>query len=129
MGDRLCTPIPPLPYTRVRGELYMRPTCLLCALKHLGDALVLWTELTRGYEQEHIALFVGSLSQAEQESTDYQEISELIEQERRAFLDSLPGWRTVEDLYTPDLLPIVGLCLDRIRQSSRPAVDSSPDPE
>lgn len=96
----------------------MRPNCLLCTLKHLGDAVTLWYEIQGGYEEEHIALFIGALSQAEQESAEeYPEIAETLVQERRAFLDSLLGYEDAGNLYEPDLLPLIKKCLEGIRQA------------
>lgn len=96
----------------------MRPTCLLCVLKHLGDAITLWYEIIQGYEEEHIALYIGALSQAEQESgSQCPEISETLAQERRLFLDSLLGYQDAGDLYEADLLPVIKLCLNEIRQA------------
>jgi hypothetical protein len=48
----------------------MRPSCLDCVRKHLAQALVLMSEVKKGYP-EHFWLVIGHMAEAEDEMLEY----------------------------------------------------------
>ncbi len=65
----------------------MRPYCLNCVLKHLGQAFVLQGEIEAGYE-EHAILVIGHLAEATEEIYGIsQELASEIRQHRMSFIE------------------------------------------
>lgn len=81
----------------------MRYSCLLCTLKHLGQASALITEAYLGYPL-HKWLAIGHMAEAEAESVlDYPELSSLIRQQRTDYM---------EDRALPDIIGLIELASD-----------------
>ena len=60
-----------------------RPTCEMCARKHLGQASDLFQESLQGYPQ-HLWIAIGHLAEAEAESQSaYPDFAEAVRQERK----------------------------------------------
>lgn len=61
----------------------MRPTCLYCARKHLGQACVLLAEAHQGYP-EHLWLAIGHMAEAGDElAQDHPQLASLIRHHRK----------------------------------------------
>lgn len=77
-----------------------RPSCLECVYKHIGSAMVLMSEVERGYP-EHKLLAIGHLSEAEEESQDqYPELASALREIRKEYQS---------EGETPDLYGLVEL--------------------
>lgn len=64
----------------------MRETCLFCVSKHIGQAIVLMTEVPLGYP-EHLFVAIGHLAEAETESvSQYPEFAQKIRKVRTALM-------------------------------------------
>jgi len=67
-------------------SLTMRPSCLMCARKHLGQAEVLMSEALKGYPQ-HAWLAIGHLAEAEDELLEkYPEIAATVREHRLIYM-------------------------------------------
>ena len=78
----------------------MRESCLLCCLKHLGQAVVLVLESRQGYP-EHVWLAAAHMAEASDEMVEaYSKIAAMIRTERLMLMDS------PED-YNPRLMPLI----------------------
>jgi len=66
----------------------MRDSCLTCTRKHLAQALILESEMKRGYPN-YLWLVVGHLAEAEEETLrDYPEFCSEIREHRLIFIES-----------------------------------------
>lgn len=88
-------------------------SCIECVEKHLGDAVVLMTEIQQGYSLKRLR-FVGSLSQAEQESLIWPRLSNTIRAERKLFQQSPP-----DNPYWPNFANLASL-LEEARKQATP---------
>ncbi len=67
----------------------MRPSCLMCARKHLGQAEVLMSEALKGYPQ-HAWLAIGHLAEAEDELLEkYPELAATIREHRLVYMQRI----------------------------------------
>jgi len=67
----------------------MRPSCTSCGRKHLAQALVLMSEVPRGYP-EHAWIAIGHMAEAEDELVkDYPEMANQIRDERVKYMESV----------------------------------------
>jgi hypothetical protein len=65
----------------------LRESCIDCTRKHIGSAIVLFTESMLGYP-EHFWIAIGHLGQAEEESIkDFPELAKMIRKIRREIMD------------------------------------------
>ena len=64
----------------------MREACIECVLKHIGQAVALMHETTKGYEY-HFVYAVGHLAEAEDEAAEtYPEIRDMIYAQRKDYM-------------------------------------------
>ena len=70
----------------------VRPSCLECAEKHLGAAMVILSEIHDGYSYR--LQFIGHLHEAEDESQEWPELHRLIRQSRKQYQQKglVPDW-------------------------------------
>lgn len=87
----------------------IRPSCLLCALKHCGQAAVLFAEARLGYPL-HRHLAVGHLAEAESESLQWPGIAMSIREERIK----------ADDNYDPDIMFLLQLLDDKLQELNKP---------
>lgn len=79
----------------------MRDSCIECIMKHIGQAVVLLHETTKGYAY-HLVYVVGHLAEAEDESVkDFPELSDRIHLLRKSILkgESYDIESLAEDVY------------------------------
>lgn len=86
-------PTPPAP----GDEWGSRPSCIMCTLKHLGQAVVLLQESITGYPS-HRWLAAGHMAEAEAEAPSH-DLANRIREQRLAVMDDLE--------YMPDLTGII----------------------
>jgi len=78
----------------------MRDSCLLCCLKHIGQAVVLLLESRQGYP-EHVWLAAAHMAEASDEMVaDYPKIAAMIRSERLMLMDD-------PDNYSPRLMTLI----------------------
>jgi len=70
----------------------MRESCIECAAKHVGSALVLLSEARHGYD-DHVILALGELEQAVQETElSHPALSEFIREARKSLTILMPQY-------------------------------------
>lgn len=98
----------------------MRESCLLCVMKHLGEAAIFEAEFRLGYPQFEVYV-VGSLSHAAQEALKYNEkLAEVIREHRINWMEDPLGY----DIPYEALGVYVRTCIDTGEDRPAPSMPS-----
>jgi hypothetical protein len=83
---------------KTKEKAMTRVSCLECVEKHLGAAMVLCSEMREGYQYR--LLVIGHLHEAAEESQEYTELHNAIQEARKAYQnDNIPpNWELLGTL-------------------------------
>lgn len=80
-------------------KIIQRDSCIECVEKHVGQAMVLISEIPSGYPI-HFLYAIGHLQEAYNESLEYPELSAYLLESRRNYQreGTIPDWEKINEL-------------------------------